>query len=101
MREVYKKLVLIIPNLQYTFIASISTQKFWISSSSRSLKEEKKECTGDICYLCKEIKQSVAVQNAIKYTLGKSASYYWREIHADLKATYHFKGLDPSWGLMS
>lgn len=74
MREVYKKLVLIIPNLQYTFIASICTQKFRFSCNSYSSKQKNKKHTGDLCYLCKEIKQSVAVQNAIKYTADKSPS---------------------------
>lgn len=43
MREVYKNLVLIIATLQYAFIASASTQKFWISYNTCSLKAEKKE----------------------------------------------------------
>lgn len=96
MREVYKKLVLIIPYLQYTFIASISTLEISNLLQFLQLKRRKKKCTGDLCYLCKDIKQSVAVQNAIKYAVDKSPSCYWREIQADLEAPCHFKGLDPS-----
>lgn len=43
MREVYKNVVLIIATLQYAFIASASTQKFWISYNTCSLKAEKIE----------------------------------------------------------
>lgn len=41
-------------------------------------------------------KELCSYTKCYKYNADKSHSFYWREIHADLKATCHFKGPDPS-----
>lgn len=50
----------------------------------------------DFCYLCKEIKQSAAIQSSIKYAVYKSSICKWKVIKTALEVTRYFKGLDPS-----
>ena len=42
--------------------------KSQVCCNSRRSKGEIKECTEDLCYLCNEIKQSLAGPDTIKYT---------------------------------
>lgn len=59
------------------------------------------ECTGDLCYLCKEIKQSVVLRDTMKYTAVKSQVVTRKIFKRILEPHVIFKELNPSWGLMS